>query len=351
MDAPVYSKINEGVGLLYTLVRGELERYNSPKQIQEIVARGLGPELLPVGTIIFIPWTDKTDADNPVDYDYPFVVEDYREITDANGNTHDAMIIRAYYATPSGIAFDAPEIVEETESTFQDGYYYYIKDGSDYVEQTVTAGDPIPSGTTYYRHTQSGVAGRIKNGSNRYSQSAIRQWMNSKELAGAWWTAQHDCDVAPAQATTLPGFMTGFTEEWLSIFQPIEVKTVTNTVSDGGVVDTTYDTFFLPSVSEMYGMQTKATNEGAYWEYEKDATGYESPTNGSSSNVCEARQIPALSNQSGAAVYVRLRTATPSNTYNTYYVSAAGYIGNSGASYAFRPAPACAIYESVNQGV
>ena len=336
--------LREGVNLLYVLARGQIDHYDDPKQIQEIIARGLGPEIFPTGSMIFIPWTDKS-LQTPVTYDYPFVVEDYRSVVDANGVTHDnAMILRAYYATPQTLQFDAPEIVEETESTFQTGYYYYIKSGDDYVEQTVTAGDTIPAGTTYYRHNQSGAQGKIKNGSNRYSQSAYRQWLNSAANANAWWTAQHDCDVAPQQAATLPGFMSGFTQEWLDVFQTVQIKAKANTVTDGGVTDVMYDKFFLPSLSEMYGSQTSASIEGAYWQYEKDATGYESATNGSSSNTCDARKIPTISDPTGSPVYVRLRSAYLSYTYYVYIVYSSGYLSTSGAYSAYRATPACVIF-------
>ena len=41
--------------------------------------------------------------------------------------------------------------------------------------------------------------------------------------------------------------------------------------------------------------------------------------------------------------YVRLRSALRGSAISAWYVYASGYVGNSGAFYAYRCAPACAI--------
>lgn len=328
----------------------ERSRGITPAQLQQIAASGHADEYFDIGDVIFIPWTDKTPTE-PVTYDYPFVVVAFRDCVDANGVTHEnALWIQALYATPQTIQLDAPERIEADEATFQTDTYYYTKDGDVWVEQTVVVGDPIPAGETYWKHYRTGMEGRIKSGSNDYEESAYRQWLNSDGDKGEWWTPQHASDVAPAQADTVPGWLTGFTEDWLAIFQPVEVKQAKNTVCDGGEIAVMYDKFFLPSVSELYGSQAQAAVEGEYWPYWKEATGLPSPGNGSSSNTNDARKIPTISAPDGSAVYVRLRSANRSLVGTQFYVHSAGYLSYVGAGYAYRALPACVIYESTNVG-
>ena len=337
------SDLDDRVDILEALEKG---RGFTPEQLQVIAASGHANEYFDIGDIIYIDWTDYTPA-TPVTYHVPHVVTHFGEVEDENGVKHqNAMYLMWMYATPQTIQFDHPETIIATETTFTEGYYYYIKNGSDWVMQDVTYGDPIPAEPTYYHHVRSGMAGRIRYGSNDWSQSAYRQWLNSTGGKGEWWTAQHDSDVAPDQATTVPGFLTGYSSDWLAIFKPIKVQTALNTVCDGGVTVTTYDKFFLPSLEQMYGSPQAKGVEGEYWEYWKNELGLDAPTNGSSSNTNDARKIPSITAPSGAAVYVRLRSAYRSYTNGVWYVNAAGYLyyGGYGAYGAYRAQPACVIY-------
>ena len=275
------------------------------------------------------------------------MVVHFGDIEDENGDIHEnGLWLMWMYATPNAVQFDHPEAIIATEETFQSGYYYYTKNGNDYVAQPdVVVGDPIPTGETYYHHVRPSMTGRLRYGSNDWSQSAYRQYLNSTGGKGEWWAAQHDSDVAPDQANTLPGFMTGYTQEWLDIFKPIKVVTALNTSVDEGRDVVTYDTFFLPSLEQMYGAPQKAGVEGDVWEYWIQETGYPSRTNGSASNTNPARQIPSITAPSGAAVNCRLRSANRSGTYAVWFVYPAGYLSTGGyAYYANRAQPACVIY-------
>lgn len=328
-----------------TLENLEKSRGFTPEQIQIIAAGGHADDYFSIGDIIYIDWTDNTPA-TPVTYSVPHVVVHFGDVEDENGTVHkNAMWLMWMYATPQAIQFDHPEWIAETETTFQSGYYYYVASGDGgYTEVEVTAGDTIPEGTTYYKHVRSGMAGRLRYGSNDWSQSAYRQWLNSDGGKGEWWTAQHDSDVAPDQADTVPGFLTGYTEDWKAIFKPIKVTTALNTVCDGGVDVVTYDKFFLPSLEQMYGSPQKSGVEGDVWEYWIEETGMPSRSNGSSTNTNPARQIPSITAPDGAAVTCRLRSAHRSTTNHVWNVNAAGYLSYGSASYASRALPACVIY-------
>lgn len=316
----------------------------SPAQIQTIVADGRASEFFSICDIIIIPWTDYSQT-TAVTYDFPFVVANIADCVDDNGVTHhNALWLQAMVATPQTIQFDAPEQIVATEETFQHGMYYYTKNADDsFTEQSVTAGDPIPTGTTYYKHYRTGMSGRLRYGSNSYKESAIRQWLNSSGAKNAWWTAQHESDVAPTQHSSVPGYLTGFNDDWLSVIKPVEVKCYRNTVCDGGGWDTMYDRFFLPSLEEVYG-SSQLSGEGVYFPYWKEETGLQSPSNGSSTDTNDARKIPSVANKYGSAVHVRLRSAYRDTTTIAWGVYSTGCLGYGNAHYSYRFLPACVIY-------
>ena len=320
----------------------------NPAKLREIVKSGRAKSVFEIGDVIYIPWTNYTPS-TPVQISMPFVVVDIADCYDDQDELHtDALWLQALYAEPEEIVFDAPEEIAATEETFTEGWYYYLKNGDgSFTQQTVTYGSEIPSGTTYYHHRLSGAANTLRYGHNRWSTSAYRQWLNSKAAKNAnWWTAQHDCDVTPATTyTNKPGWLYGFSEDWLEIFKPVKVETSCNTVTDGGVTDVTYDRFFLPSLEQVYGSPQAADVEGHYWPWWKDATGLDAPSNGTSTDTNPARMIPnVVQAPRGTAVYCRLRSAHRGNSSSTWYVHTAGYLYTNVASYAFRGLPACVIY-------
>ena len=139
--------------------------------------------------------------------------------------------------------------------------------------------------------------------------------------------------------------MTGFGEDFLSIIKPIKVTTALNTVTDNDLGDRedTYDTFFLPSLEQMYGVPQLKGAEGEYFEYWKRATGLTSPAAWS-----EAGRNPGFIhyaiNAKTSAQNVRLRSASRNYSYNTWFVYAAGYLNGNGYAYgATRFAPVCVI--------
>lgn len=322
---------------------------DSPAALQELCASGQIGKWLNIGDVIFIPWTDN-NPNTPVTYQYPFVVTHIGDVHDQNGVLHEnGLWLMGMYATPFDIAFDAAEMTNvdlTQEPNALADWYYWGKTETTYTALNLSAGDAIP--TTYESVVKCGInhIDVLRYGYNRWSHSAYRQWLNSDaEKNVGWWTPQHLGDVAPAAAqTNRPGFLDGFTDEWRAIFKPIRVDTACNTVTDGGVTDTTYDTFFLPSVEQMYGVPQAAGVEGDYWEYWKDETGYDAPNNGSSSAPNDARKIPAVNAPTGSAVYVRLRSAYRGSSGYVWLVYAAGYLTSYFATNAYRALPACVIY-------
>lgn len=198
-------------------------------------------------------------------------------------------------------------------------------------------------------NTKYGAAGlnqlhRSAYGYNRWSQSAIRQRLNSAAAAGAWWTPQNRFDRQPDQLATLRGFMAGFDEEFLNIIKPVKVRTALNTVTDSeiGTYEDTYDTFFLASLEQEYIVPQLASVEGEAWEYWKQRMGLASPqvTGNAGTNAAHIRYGY---NAKSSAQSCRLRSAYRGHGYSAWYVYSTGYANGYGATSASRCAPACVI--------
>ena len=331
-----------------------IEKYagiKGPAELQALVAAGKAREFFDIGDIITIPWTDYTPG-TPVTYQMPFVVAHIGDVYDEDGQLHqDALYLMSMYGVTQDMVFDEKEdttVNLSSEPNALEGWYYWGLDGTDqYTALNLSAGDAIPTTHASVHKCAINNLSVLRYGYNRWSQSAIRQWLNSEAAKNVnWWTPQHFGDVSPTTTyTNKPGWLYGFTPEWLEIFKPVKVDTATNTVTDEGVTDTTYDRFFLPSVEQMYGAPQAAGVEGDYWEYWKEETGLEAPSNGSSTDTNDARKIPPVNNFRANPVSCRLRSALRSHSNYAWNVHTGGYLNSfSPASSAYRCQPACVIF-------
>jgi hypothetical protein len=172
-------------------------------------------------------------------------------------------------------------------------------------------------------------------GNNRYSQSAMRQYLNSNAAAGSVWTPKNVWDRAPSWATTTAGFLNGMDEDFLSVIGEVTKRTALNTVSDGGGYEDTIEKFFLLSRSEVYGGNEVTGGEGAAYPYYSDYSDLGSAGTGNDSNRIKYRSGPAQywwlrSPNAGSADYVRI-------------VYSAGGVSGSVAHNSYGVAPACCI--------
>lgn len=203
---------------------------------------------------------------------------------------------------------------------------------------------------TLSANTKYGAAGlnqlhRSAYGYNRWSQSAIRQRLNSAAAAGAWWTPQNRFDRQPDQLAALRGFMAGFDEEFLNIIKPVKVRTALNTVTDSeiGTYEDTYDTFFLASLEQEYIVPQLASVEGEAWEYWKQRLGLASHQVTGSAGA-NAAHIRYGYNAKSSAQTCRLRSAYRGYGYAAWGVTSTGNAYNGYyATSAYRCAPACVI--------
>lgn len=106
-------------------------------------------------------------------------------------------------------------------------------------------------------------------GSNNYSQSAIRQFLNSSAAAGSVWTSKNNFDRPPSWNSSTAGFMNGIDSDFLAVVGIANKVTAISTPNGGGSV-TLNDKFFLLSRSEVFGGLENDINEGSPYPYYKD---------------------------------------------------------------------------------
>jgi len=276
--------------------------------IKAAIAGGTASTLYPIGDQVVVTYTDPVDNN---EYELPWDIVSYRTVYTQDNVAHQAMILQAHYAIPTTtIQFDAPEPSNSDDSD------------------------------------------RKNYGSNRWRDSAIRQWLNSSAAAGSWWTAQTNTDAAPTRPTgwvDWPGFLKCLPESLASFLQPVKVQTATANV-DSSVVDTTYDKVWLPSKEELYSVvDTTNTSvsisgvEGPYWEYWKTRMGTDSPAadNNSSTN---SKRITYHIGDPTSTSRVWLRSACRSYPCIVWFLDINGVLNYNYTSNIYRAAPACAIF-------
>lgn len=201
------------------------------------------------------------------------------------------------------------------------------------------------SSSTKYGATGLNNMQRASYGYNRWSQSGIRQWLNSDAAAGNWWSAQNVYDRPPDQLTSVRGFMAGLPEDFLNVVKPVQVVTALNTISDVdiGASETTYDRFFLPSLEQEYCVAQVEGVEGAFFPYWKERLEISSPQRIGSDHAVLAHARCGIENHA-AIQYIRLRSAYRSGVSNTWYFGMTGGVFSGGiAANLSRPCPVCVI--------
>lgn len=118
---------------------------------------------------------------------------------------------------------------------------------------------------------------RMAYGNNRWKLSALRQWLNSNAVAGQVWHRTHPADRAPSWYSNTKGFMNGIDEDFLDCVAEVEIDTYRNTVTDGGGLDTTDETFFLIGNNEAY-CPTEGADNGVAFDYYKEGSQYDAPS-------------------------------------------------------------------------
>ena len=365
---------------------------NSWAELQAIVDKGKAAKLLPVGTQIGDEWINPSN----VRYDDPWdVVHHYVD---------GSMALCKHYAFNDAIGFDAPEAIYYAgDDGLPAGTYYitigyaygngWVKDAAIYFTLTsaMDAGDQLfidcgkdnkndpaggrswkvfaqggttakQSGTTAASGTgtelgstssanphrtngQINAPSRVVYGYGRWSQSAIRQWLNSDGAANAWWTPQNPWD-RPSEQHNVRGWLAGLDPDFVAMIQPVDVVTALN--SQEGFEDpleTTQDKIFLPALNE-WDIAPELAGEGESWDYYEALAAEAGLTGqfqrGQNYEILKKYNVTAKT----SAVYVWLRSCNRGTANYAWYVYTSGYVNNSYAYYARRGCPACIIKPS-----
>lgn len=386
--------------ILGSMVRQKMGDTVDLEEIGKMVRRGLASELFDIGDQIIVPWKD-TAAN--VEYSVPLDIVHFGNVTLESGEEVPGMYLQWHYCTPFGVQFDQNEAFWYCTEALAAGTYYFtcgnswgnnIVSGKSYqftltnevpvggqlqlglansevgacpdqspsnwrvrVYKDATTIEPteiltLTEGTegtdlgTWSNTTLFGINGlnnmqRSSYGYNRWAQSGIRQFLNSKADKLKWWTAQNVYDRAPNELQTKNGFMSGFSDEFLAQLKPIKITTALNTVSDSGIGTTedTYDTFFLASKRNENLKEQLSGVEGDVWDYWVRAT------KGVKPNDYQDYAAPityAVDNHNSAQT-VRLRSASRGGSRITWSVSSSGGVSSGYATVSYRFAPACVI--------
>lgn len=194
----------------------------------------------------------------------------------------------------------------------------------------VTEGDDgTPLAPTNHTH-------RVRYGSNNYSESAIRQWLNSEAPAGEAWTPQTIYDRPPSWVNSEAGFLNGIDADFLAAIGAVTKRTARNNISDGGgYYDISTDKIFLLARGET-GMDNEGgINEGEPYEYYANML-----VNGVRNDGALDGRIKYLGTN---ARYWWLRSPDVSHATNVRSVSTSGAVRNNGAHDANGVSPACNI--------
>lgn len=158
--------------------------------------------------------------------------------------------------------------------------WYVYAYGSTVVKQSGTTGngtDGTYLGTTstenmWYTNGNINSIPRATTGYNRWSQSEVRQWLNSDADAGEWWTPQNPWDRPSERVSQFAGFLAGVDANLKELLSTVAVVTTVNDKEDTAErTEITYDRVFLPSMQEIYAVPIYSNyDEGGDWDYYKN---------------------------------------------------------------------------------
>ena len=165
-------------------------------------------------------------------------------------------------------------------------------------------------------------------GNNRYTHSAVRQWLNSDDEIFNW-QPQHQYDATPTDSLDVynsAGFLYRLDPELVSVLGAVNKKVALNTVTDGGGQETFSDKVFLLSPYEVdLGTEGNTTGEFIYPFY---------------SGAGNAGRIKKLGTTTRNWW---LRSPNVSNSYTVRIVFTDGSLTGHSAYNAIGVSPACVI--------
>ena len=363
----------------------KLENITTWDQISGLVRNGYAQKIFDFGDWINEKWTDTAATK---EYEYPWRVNHFENVELEDGEIVQGMFLQAHYAHPFGVQFSQARAFLKCPDGLTAGTYNvklerdwgsnakantywqftltkdvpkggrlsgfiqmpdvassnwkvisYAADAITKLETVpVTSGqDGTALGTLQYA-TRNGNLNSMQEtayGWNRWKTSALRQYLNSEQAKGKWWTPQDEWDIAPDQLATKDGFLCGMPADMLKALKTVKVVTYANTVQDGGEADITYDRVFLPSLEQLF-INPQIAGEGTVHEYWQRRSGMKTKMQ---QYQTYPRMISYAVENHTSPQYVRLRSAFRGNANSAWCVYSSGSVGGNGAWYAHRFSP------------
>ena len=180
-------------------------------------------------------------------------------------------------------------------------------------------------------------------GNNRYSLSNIDQWLNSDAAAGGWYSARHDADQAPTNDYVYSnyneydqdaGFLNGFSDFFKKSLLDTTLKTVLNTVTDGGSYESITRKIFFASTTEVGLANENSIAEGSILSLFSANTNDCRKAYPTAECVADSEYTNSSFNTS-AAWYWWLRTPISSYSHGVHNVYSGGSLNISNACFGF----------------
>lgn len=372
---------------------GQAADISSWEKIAGLVSNGYAQQIFDYGDQFVEAWRDTAAVK---DYEYPWRVNHFENVELETGETVPGMFLQAHYAHPFGVQFSQARAFLRCPDGLAAGTYNVtfgatwgskdaVKDATYQfsITQAVPAGGCLAGfiqlpdvsasswkvfvyaadritkletvavtkgngGTSLGTMQLAARNGNLNSmhetgyGWNRWKTSALRQYLNSDQPKGKWWTPQDDWDIAPDQLATKDGFLCGMSEDMLKAIKPIKMTTYANTVNDGGGADVTYDRVFLPSLEQM-NVNPQISGEGTVHEYWIKRSG---TTKKLAQYGTYPRLIHYAVDNHTSPQYVRLRSADRGGACYVWNVYASGIVNSYYAWSANRFAPLVSICQS-----
>ena len=338
---------------------------------------------------------------NDTEYECPMNVVDHHDSTYSDNGTDvtkKALWLEWQYSTPLDTAFDPAEAMCTVSSNGLAAGTYYFTSGSTVYQFTLTdaltegqqlrynedknliyiyadnktasTGNVTLSVVTEPTGTNLGTLGgtdydsaiassflqddnnhilnvnaRILYGYNRWSQSYIRQYLNSSGTG--WWTSQNIFDRAPTNVDSIVGFLSGLPADLVAKLKPTKLWIPKNT-SDGGGFDIVYDKIFTHSKKQMCWASDGEDSNTYQWEYYRNLA---NSIVGTGNNFQNSQTYPGLIryavNAKTTAKNIWTTSASRGYTYTVWRVISSGYCHYSYANTSsYRVLPACVLYAS-----
>ena len=325
------------------------------QQVQHIVRAGLHHQVFQIGDQFVATFDGQPvvwdvigiDHDKPTDprFTHSLTIQSHDCLLDAQFSAPQAL----YYAetplpagehrfTLSGVqyAFTTSQVVPAGGQVFISGWE---TDG--YVPTAITtyAADRTTAVETDLVVTQSAGAdtlspvnhhARCKYGSNNYTESAIRQWLNSEAQAFAW-VPKTNYDRPSTYSGG--GFLHQLDPDLVAVLGAVDKQVARNTVTDDGGQDLFSDKVFLLSRVEVYGGTEGETSGEAPYPY------YESLAPSPTTAVLDGR----IKYLGSSARYWWLRSPYTGTANSVRPVTTSGSVTNYLAANSIGAAPACCI--------